>query len=119
MLRKSCYETFCSGNHGLDHALRYGTWGKAGVYHILDRMRKAGIHRVYWRALLGSGQAEYPSRVTDIGRHFDPENNQFTDVIFFDFLKGGDYLVPCFDKEGWWCMGYEPSVAEAFQKETG
>jgi len=43
-----------------DHAVTFGTWGKVGVWHVLDRCASSGFNKVYWR--MGSGQAEYPSR---------------------------------------------------------
>lgn len=55
-----------------DHAMAYGTYGKCGVYHILNRLHESGVMRLYLRSL-GDGMADYPSRVTDTGFRFDIE----------------------------------------------
>jgi len=47
-----------------DSVLVYGTWGRVGVYHILNKLHRAGVSRVYWRSR-GNGQADYPSRLTE------------------------------------------------------
>ena len=47
-----------------DQVIVYGTWGRVGVWQMLDRMHRAGVDRVYWRSR-GNGQAEYPSRITE------------------------------------------------------
>ena len=55
-----------------DHAMAYGTYGKPGVYHILNRLYEAGVTRLYLRSL-GCGMSSYPSRVTGTGLRFDIE----------------------------------------------
>ena len=47
-----------------DSVCMYGTWGRVGVWHILSKLKRAGVSRVYWRSR-GNGQTEYPSRLTE------------------------------------------------------
>jgi len=46
----------------VDYCLSWGTWGVPGVHFILDRIRSAGITRVFWRASDGT-MARFPSKV--------------------------------------------------------
>ena len=55
-----------------DHAMAYGTYGKPGVYHILNRLHEVGVMRLYLRSL-GCGMSSYPSRVTGTGLRYDIE----------------------------------------------
>jgi hypothetical protein len=57
-----------------DHAIAYGTYGKCGVYHILNRLHQSGITRLYLRSL-GDGMADYPSRATDTGFRYDLDDS--------------------------------------------
>ena len=54
-----------------DWTRAFGTWGEIGVRYILCRILEAGFDRVYWRTS-GSGQASYPSRVTNAVGAFEP-----------------------------------------------
>ena len=56
-----------------DWAWFFGTWGKAGVYRILDRLHWAGIEKVYLR--MRQCQCYYPSRVDMPGIHFWTSEN--------------------------------------------
>jgi len=47
-----------------DSVVVYGTWGRVGVFHILAKLKRAGVSRAYWRSR-GNGQTEYPSRLTE------------------------------------------------------
>lgn len=47
-----------------DSVCAYGAWGRVGVWHILSKLKQAGVSRVYWRSR-GNGQTEYPSRLTE------------------------------------------------------
>jgi|GEM_PF-3927895 len=60
-----------------DFVCNYGTWGRVGVWHVLARLKKSGVDRVYWRSR-GNGQSEYPSRLTETKLTFYPDefNNQ-------------------------------------------
>lgn len=55
-----------------DQVIVYGTWGRVGVWHMLDRMHRSGVSRVYWRSR-GNGQAEYPSRITETKLTIHPD----------------------------------------------
>lgn len=71
-----------------DWAVFDGTWGEPGVYYILDRMKKAGFSRVYWRTTDGCGQSCYPSRVTNPAQQFIRDSRRFPEQKFIvDFLK--------------------------------
>ena len=41
------------------------------------------------------------------------------DAIWIDHIKGGDVSVPCFDADGYYAMGYDQFMVEAFRAKTG
>ena len=41
------------------------------------------------------------------------------DAIWLDHIKGGDVSVPNFDADGYYAMGYDKYMVEAFQAKTG
>jgi len=41
------------------------------------------------------------------------------DAIWLDHIKGGDVSVPNFDADGYYAMGYDKYMVEAFQTKTG
>ena len=41
------------------------------------------------------------------------------DAIWIDHIKGGDVSVPNFDKDGYYAMGYDKYMMEAFKAKTG
>jgi len=72
-----------------DQVIVYGTWGRVGVWHMLDRMRRAGVGRVYWRSR-GNGQTEYPSRITETKLTIYPDEVRNDMVTIAD--GGEDWL---------------------------
>ncbi|MFV1968167.1 MAG: hypothetical protein ACC628_22315 [Pirellulaceae bacterium] len=41
------------------------------------------------------------------------------DAIWIDHIKGGDVSVPIYDQEGYYAMGYDKYMVEAFKAKTG
>ena len=41
------------------------------------------------------------------------------DAVYFDFVKSGDDIVGRLDKDGYWRMGYEQPMLDAFRDSTG
>ena len=62
-----------------DHAEYYGTWGKPGIYHVLNRCRRAGIGRFYYRTI-APGQPQYPSRISRAGCRMREEDFPYLDA---------------------------------------
>lgn len=73
-----------------DSVLTYGTWGRVGVWHILAKLQRYGVGRIYWRSR-GNGQAEYPSRLTETKLTFYPDevSNDMTTIAdgYDDFVN--------------------------------
>ena len=63
-----------------DWTLAFGTWEKYGVRTIFERFKEAGMKRVYWRVFDG-GQANYHSKIADIGSCYACEKSYYTDAM--------------------------------------
>lgn len=55
-----------------DWTILWGTWGKPGVYYILDRARQAGIQRIYVR--MKHCQCYYDTRIDTPAAAFDEDS---------------------------------------------